>query len=131
MQGQANHFLRYNLSDLPEQYSKDRYINETRRLYRTIDKHFQDSKAQFLVGDKPTIADIAISSWANILGGFLRFPALISPAILINGEYRIRWRGDRRVSPRQGVAAAYGPAAGRAEGVQHAQEGRLGLVVQG
>ncbi|KAL6248303.1 hypothetical protein RBB50_004558 [Rhinocladiella similis] len=68
MQGQANHFLRYNLSDLPEQYSKDRYINETRRLYRTIDKHFQDSKAQFLVGDKPTIADIAISSWANILG---------------------------------------------------------------
>lgn len=78
MQGQANHFLRYNLSDLPEQYSKDRYINETRRLYRTLDKHFQESASQYLVGDKPTIADIAISSWANILSAclFLQIPVL-------------------------------------------------------
>lgn len=68
MQGQANHFLRYNLSKLPEQYSKDRYINETRRLYRTLDKHFQDTKSEYLVGNKCTIADIAISCWANILG---------------------------------------------------------------
>lgn len=65
MQGQASHFVRYNLSDLPEQYSKDRYINETRRLYRTLDKHFSDAQTDYLVGDKCTIADIAISSWAN------------------------------------------------------------------
>jgi glutathione S-transferase len=68
MQGQANHFLRYNLSMLPEDYSRERYINETRRLYRTLDKHLQDAKSDYLVGDKCTIADIAISSWANIIG---------------------------------------------------------------
>lgn len=68
MQGQVNHFLRYNLSDLPEQYSKDRYSNETRRLYRTLDKHFSDAKSDYLVGNKCTIADIAISAWANVLG---------------------------------------------------------------
>lgn len=68
MQGQANHYVRYCLSSEPEQYSRDRYVNETRRLYRTLDKHFQDSKSEYLVEDKPTIADIAISSWANILG---------------------------------------------------------------
>lgn len=68
MQGQANHFLRYNLSDLPETYSKDRYINETRRLYRVLDKHLQDAQSEYLVGNKCTIADIAISSWVNIAG---------------------------------------------------------------
>ncbi|KEF55087.1 uncharacterized protein A1O9_08740 [Exophiala aquamarina CBS 119918] len=67
MQGQANHFVRYSLSDLPEKYSTDRYINESRRLYRTVDKHLSDSKTKFLVGNKLTIADIAISSWANLL----------------------------------------------------------------
>ncbi|KEF58647.1 glutathione S-transferase [Exophiala aquamarina CBS 119918] len=66
MQGQANHFVRYCLSSEPEQYSKDRYVNETRRLYRTLNKHLQDSQSKYLVGDKCTIADIAISSWANI-----------------------------------------------------------------
>ena len=68
MQGQANHFIRYCLSSEPEQYSKDRYVNETRRLYRTLDKHFQESQSKYLVGNKCTIADIAISSWANALG---------------------------------------------------------------
>lgn len=68
MQGQANHFLRYNLSDLPEEYSRDRYMNETRRLYRTLDKHFSEAQSDYLVGNKCTIADIAISSWANVLG---------------------------------------------------------------
>ncbi|KAJ9603793.1 hypothetical protein H2200_011979 [Cladophialophora chaetospira] len=68
MQGQANHFVRYNLSDLPETYSRDRYVNETKRLYRTLDKHLEESKSEYLVGNKCTIADIAISSWANILG---------------------------------------------------------------
>ncbi|KAJ9497333.1 hypothetical protein H2202_007137 [Exophiala xenobiotica] len=66
MQGQANHFLRYNLSSLPEQYSKDRYINETRRLYRSLDQHLRDTMHDYLVGSKPTIADIAITSWVRI-----------------------------------------------------------------
>lgn len=67
MQGQANHFYRYNLSSLPEDYSRERYTNETRRLYNTLDKHLADSKSQFIVGDKYTIADIGIWTYAKIL----------------------------------------------------------------
>lgn len=68
IQGQANHFLRYNLSTLPEDYSRERYTNETRRLWRTLDKHIENNPSEYLVGDKFTIADIAIFTWARILG---------------------------------------------------------------
>ncbi|RMZ86526.1 hypothetical protein DV736_g6254, partial [Chaetothyriales sp. CBS 134916] len=46
MQGQANHFSRY----APEkiQYGIDRYINETRRLYRVLDTQLAESKSGFL-----------------------------------------------------------------------------------
>jgi glutathione S-transferase len=49
MQGQANHFYRY----APEkiQYGIDRYINESRRLYRVLDTHLAKSKSGYLVGD--------------------------------------------------------------------------------
>jgi glutathione S-transferase len=68
MQGQINHFLRYNLSDQPETYALNRYANETRRLYRTLNKHLSDAKSDFLVGNKATIADFAITAWVNIAG---------------------------------------------------------------
>ncbi|KAK7753155.1 Glutathione S-transferase 2 [Diatrype stigma] len=76
MQGQLNHFYRY----APEkiQYGIDRYKNETRRLYRTMDTQLQ--KTPFLVGDKCTIADIAswgwvaAASWAGV--DIDEFPAL-------------------------------------------------------
>jgi glutathione S-transferase len=49
MQGQANHFYRY----APEKikYGIDRYINESRRLYRVIDTHLAKSTSGYLVGD--------------------------------------------------------------------------------
>ncbi|KAL2759188.1 hypothetical protein ACRALDRAFT_1069283 [Sodiomyces alcalophilus JCM 7366] len=61
MQGQANHFNRY----APEkiQYGIDRYVNETRRLYRTLDTHLQKSSSGYLVGDRVTVADIACWGW--------------------------------------------------------------------
>jgi len=61
MQGQANHFNRY----APEkiQYGIDRYLNETRRLYRVMDTHLAKQPSGFLVGDKCTIADIACWGW--------------------------------------------------------------------
>ncbi|ETI23556.1 hypothetical protein G647_05358 [Cladophialophora carrionii CBS 160.54] len=97
MQGQANHFVRYNLSDQPEQYSRDRYVNETRRLYRTLDKHFQDAQSGYLVGNKCTIADIAISSWANLLG---------FASIDINEFPRVReWQ--KRMAQRPAVQKGY------------------------
>lgn len=69
MQGQANHFLRYNLSTEPEDYSRERYTNETQRLYRALDKHLEENaEFKFIVGNKCTIADISIWTWARILG---------------------------------------------------------------
>ncbi|KAI9889256.1 MAG: hypothetical protein M1814_005631 [Vezdaea aestivalis] len=78
MQGQANHFKRY----APEkiQYGIDRYVNETKRLYQTLDTHLADTKKPYLVGDKCTIADIAHYGWvagSRHLGIDLKeFPAL-------------------------------------------------------
>ncbi|KAK5122205.1 hypothetical protein LTR85_004115 [Meristemomyces frigidus] len=66
MQGQANHFTRY----APEkiEYGVNRYQNETRRLYGVLDKHLTDAKADYLVGNKCTIADIAHWGWVSAAG---------------------------------------------------------------
>ena len=61
MQGQASHFNRY----APEkiQYGIDRYMNESRRLYHVLDKHLENSKSGFLVGDHISTADITTIGW--------------------------------------------------------------------
>lgn len=61
MQGQANHFFRY----APEKikYGIDRYINESRRLYRVLDTHLSKSPSGYLVGSHISIADIATIGW--------------------------------------------------------------------
>ncbi|KAL9626109.1 MAG: hypothetical protein Q9204_007573 [Flavoplaca sp. TL-2023a] len=66
MQGQANHFFRY----APEkvQYGIDRYQNETRRLYRVLNKHLEAANTEYLVGNKCTIADIAHWGWIAAAG---------------------------------------------------------------
>lgn len=66
MQGQANHFVRY----APERikYGMDRYVNESRRLYKVLDNHLQSSKSGFLVGDHISIADITCVSWVIYAG---------------------------------------------------------------
>ncbi|KAL6826175.1 glutathione S-transferase GstA [Trichoderma camerunense] len=61
MHGQAAHFYRYAPTKI--QYGIDRYINETRRLYRVIDAEPAGSKSGFLVADHISIADIAVLSW--------------------------------------------------------------------
>ncbi|OTA98220.1 hypothetical protein M426DRAFT_326167 [Hypoxylon sp. CI-4A] len=63
MQGQANHFNRY----APEKikYAIDRYINETRRLYRTLEAQLKSSTSGYLVGDRLTSADIASWGWVT------------------------------------------------------------------
>lgn len=45
------------------QYAIDRYTNETRRLYRTMDTHLAKSQSGYLVGDRVTIADISCWGW--------------------------------------------------------------------
>ena len=66
MQGQANHFTRYAPEPVP--YGIKRYQNETRRLYGVLDKHLNDSKSDYLVGNKCTIADIAHWGWVASAG---------------------------------------------------------------
>jgi glutathione S-transferase len=61
MQGQAAHFSRYAPTKI--QYGIDRYVNETRRLYRVLETQLSKSKSGFLVGDHISIADIAALSW--------------------------------------------------------------------
>ena len=63
MQGQAHHFVRY----APEKidYAIKRYQNETRRLYSVLETRLKEN-GDWLVGDKMTIADIAIYPWVNV-----------------------------------------------------------------
>lgn len=66
MAGQAHHFLKYAPrldppQDLP--YAKDRYRNETGRLYRVLDA--QLARGEFVAGDFYSIADMAIFPWAR------------------------------------------------------------------
>ncbi len=70
MAGQAHHFLKYAPAmdppnDLP--YAKERYRNETGRLYGVLDK--QLAERDFVAGDFFSIADIAIWCWASLWEG--------------------------------------------------------------
>ncbi|PNP47419.1 hypothetical protein TGAMA5MH_01238 [Trichoderma gamsii] len=61
MQGQAKHFI--NAAPEKNQYSIDRYINETRRLYSVMESQLAKSTSGFLVGNRVTIADCALFGW--------------------------------------------------------------------
>jgi len=62
MLGQAHHFMNY----APEKiaYAVNRYANETKRLYRVLDKDL--GKRGYVGGDEYTIADMAVFPWARI-----------------------------------------------------------------
>ncbi|KAM0290855.1 hypothetical protein ACHAO9_004782 [Fusarium lateritium] len=61
MQGQANHFTRYAPEKL--KYPIDRYVNETHRLYRTLERQLAKNETGYIVGDRVTAADIAVWPW--------------------------------------------------------------------
>ncbi|KAF4556693.1 Glutathione S-transferase-like protein 22 [Elsinoe fawcettii] len=63
MQGQANHFALS--ANGNHEYSLQRYVNETRRLYRTMDQALARNTSGYLVGDRVTIADIAMWPWVT------------------------------------------------------------------
>ena len=70
MAGQAHHFLKYAPAmdppnDLP--YAKDRYRNETSRLYRVLDTRLAAN--EYVAGGFYSIADMAIWSWASLWSG--------------------------------------------------------------
>ena len=70
MAGQAHHFLKYAPSMDPPQdlpYAKDRYRNETGRLYRVLDTQLANN--QYIAGDFYSIADMATYGWASLWEG--------------------------------------------------------------
>ncbi|KAK6072961.1 glutathione S-transferase [Seiridium cupressi] len=94
MQGQLNHFNSRPLCARPVEilltwsgyapekipYGINRYMNETRRLFRTMDTALESSKSGYLVGDKCTLADLASWGWVAAAAGsgvdISEFPAL-------------------------------------------------------
>jgi len=61
MQGQANHFRAF--APVYSAYGIKRYTDETKRLYGVLEIRL--SKADWLAGDKYTIADMANYSWTR------------------------------------------------------------------
>jgi GSH-dependent disulfide-bond oxidoreductase len=61
MFGQANHFNTYTKENI--QYAKDRYNNESVRLYRVLDNRLKESA--WLGCDEYTIADMATYGWTK------------------------------------------------------------------
>lgn len=93
MKGQLEHFQSLLLRDwifgtcntdqilkeyAPEkiEYSINRYSNETRRLYGTMENQLAKSSHGFLVGDRVTIADIACFGWISSHG--MTFPSSLT-----------------------------------------------------
>jgi len=60
MNGQNHHFALYAPEKIP--YAIDRYVRESGRLYRVLDRHLADR--EYIVGDY-SIADIASYPWIN------------------------------------------------------------------
>lgn len=70
MAGQAHHFLKYAPKMEPPQdlpYAKDRYRNETGRLYRVLNTRLAEN--EFVAGNFYSIADMAIWGWASLWEG--------------------------------------------------------------
>ncbi|TDZ39364.1 Disulfide-bond oxidoreductase YfcG [Colletotrichum spinosum] len=63
MQGQAAHFARSAGEHIP--YALNRYVHEPRRLYRVLNAHLATSPFGYIIGDRVTIADIAIWPWVG------------------------------------------------------------------
>lgn len=61
MLGQANHFNRYAPEEIS--YARDRYNNESSRLYRVMDGHLAENS--YFAGEDYTIADVSVFPWVN------------------------------------------------------------------
>lgn len=109
MAGQAHHFLKYAPAmdppnDLP--YAKDRYRNETARLYGVLDRQLADN--QFVAGDFYSIADMAIWPWASLWEG--------QQQTLDDKPHMARWLDE--IAARPGVIAGRAVAAEKRSNLQ-------------
>ncbi|KAI5952876.1 hypothetical protein KGF54_003743 [Candida jiufengensis] len=68
IQGQAEHFINFAKEKVP--YGINRYTNDTKRIYGVYEDILSRNKendSKYLVGDRLTIADFALFSWADSL----------------------------------------------------------------
>lgn len=87
MFGQFGHFYKYAAHKTTDDYGKNRYLNEVRRLLAVLDKRLVGRG--FLVGDELTVADIAIVPWVECLTEFYESAEVLNLAQFNNVE---RWR---------------------------------------
>ena len=102
MQGQAVVFVRYFPEDIPA--AKDRYINESRRLYEVLDRRLEGHE---WLGNDFSIADIANWSWIRSHKW-----ARVSVEGLDNLS---RWMDQMRNRPACERGASIPPSPGRAD----------------
>ena len=94
MFGQAHHFRRFAKEDVP--YARDRYTEETRRLYGVMDGRL--ARSAYLANDDYSIADIATFPWvARYEWHGIDFEA----------DYPNVWRWYRTIEARPGVARGF------------------------
>ncbi len=102
MQGQAVVFVRYFPEDVPQ--ARDRYINETRRLYEVLDSRLEDR--EWLV-DEFSIADIANWSWVR---------SHLWARVPVDGLTNLmRWMEQMRARPACERGANIPPSPGKAD----------------
>jgi len=94
MFGQAHHFRRFAKEDVP--YARDRYTEETKRLYGVMDGRL--ARSAYLANDDYSIADIATFPWvARYEWHGIDFEA----------DYPHVWRWYRTIEARPAVARGF------------------------
>jgi GST-like protein len=105
MQGQAVVFVRYFPEDVPQ--ARNRYINESRRLYEVLDAHLEGRE---WIVDAFSIADIANWSWIRS-HRWARVP--------VDGlDHLVRWMAQMKARPACERGANIPPSPGRADLVE-------------
>ena len=97
MVGQNHHFNKYApLMGEDLTYAKDRYTQETARLYKVFNT--QLAQSDYVAGDFFSIADMAIWPWTSLWGG--------QKQTLEDKPHMARWL--RACAARRGVTAGHG-----------------------
>lgn len=70
MFGQFGHFFKYAVDKTTDDYAKERYLNESKRLLKVLDQRLEGR--DFIMGKEYTIADMAIAPWVGGLDIFYK-----------------------------------------------------------
>lgn len=68
MFGQLGFFHKFAGKEIEDKRGRDRYVNESKRLFGVMEKHLSDR--DYFVGDDYSIADLALWPWVRTIDGF-------------------------------------------------------------